>query len=125
VGLAVFCPVTGQAKGYPFETALPSGLPVQGVVLADHVRSLDWRTRRAEFIGATPAEVVEDVAGAVVSLADLASRNRVPLAIEVALTLRPTGRSKPAGVTKALLPVPMEWAVWLCPTKPPPPTPFR
>jgi mRNA interferase MazF len=62
VGLAVFCPVTSQTKGYPFETALPAGLEVQGVVLADHVRSLDWRTRRAEYICTAPAEVVEDVA---------------------------------------------------------------
>jgi mRNA interferase MazF len=68
VGLAVFCPVTNQAKGYPFETALPPGLRVQGVVLADHVRSLDWRARRAEIICAAPAGVVEDVAAKVQAL---------------------------------------------------------
>ncbi len=68
VGLAVFCPVTTQAKGYPFETPLPPGLPVQGVVLADHVRSLDWRTRRAEFICVAPAEVVEHVTAKVQAL---------------------------------------------------------
>jgi len=32
VGLLIACPVTKQAKGYPFESALPAGLPVQGVV---------------------------------------------------------------------------------------------
>ena len=68
VGLAVFCPVTKQAKGYPFETALPPGLPVQGVVLADHVRSLDWRTRHAEFICAAPIEVVDEVTAKVQAL---------------------------------------------------------
>jgi mRNA interferase MazF len=68
VGLAVFCPVTNQAKGYPFETALPAGLRVQGVVLADHIRSLDWRTRRAKFICAAPAEVVDHVAAKVQAL---------------------------------------------------------
>lgn len=68
VGLAVFCPVTQQAKGYRFETALPPGLRVEGVVLADHVRSLDWRTRRAEFICPAPAEVVDDVAAKVQAL---------------------------------------------------------
>lgn len=61
VGLLIACPVTRQAKGYPFECALPAGLPVQGVVLSDHVRSLDWRTRRAEFICRAPADVVDDV----------------------------------------------------------------
>jgi mRNA interferase MazF len=68
VGLAVFCPVTLQVKGYVFETALPSGLPAQGVVLADHVRSLDWRARHAEFICAAPAEVVEEVTAKVQAL---------------------------------------------------------
>ncbi|MBA4186886.1 MAG: mRNA-degrading endonuclease [Planctomycetaceae bacterium] len=61
VGLALFCPITGQAKGYPFEVALPSGLAVSGVVLADHVKSLDWRARRAEYAGTAPDAVVDEV----------------------------------------------------------------
>ncbi len=48
VGLALLCPITSRIKGYPFEVAIPSGLPVHGVVLADQVKSLDWRARRAE-----------------------------------------------------------------------------
>ncbi len=47
VGLAIFCPVTSKVKGYPFEVALPEGFAVQGVILADQVKSLDWRARRA------------------------------------------------------------------------------
>lgn len=35
VGLAIFCPVTSQTKGYPFEVQLPPGLEVEGVVLSD------------------------------------------------------------------------------------------
>ena len=35
VGLALLCPVTGQVKGYPFEVAIPVGLGVTGVILAD------------------------------------------------------------------------------------------
>jgi len=60
-GLAIFCPVTSQAKGYPFEVGLPPGLPIQGVILSDHARSLDWRSRRAKFICAAPEEVMEEV----------------------------------------------------------------
>src|SRR5262249_45281579 len=41
-GLCLVCPVTNQAKGYPFEVALPGGLAVGGVVLSDHVKSADW-----------------------------------------------------------------------------------
>jgi mRNA interferase MazF len=60
-GLALMCAVGREAKGYPFEVALPDGLPVEGVVLADHLRSADWNARRAEIAGRVPASVVEDV----------------------------------------------------------------
>ena len=46
--LALVCPITNQQKGYPFEIVLPKGLAITGVILADHVRSLDWREGRAE-----------------------------------------------------------------------------
>src|SRR5947207_9506817 len=58
VGLALFCPVTNQVKGYPFEVAIPEGLAVTGVILADQVRSLDWRVRMAEFLCTAPDDVV-------------------------------------------------------------------
>jgi len=40
-GLAIVCPITSRLKGYPFEVPLPSGLPVTGAVLSDHIKSLD------------------------------------------------------------------------------------
>jgi mRNA interferase MazF len=61
VGLALFCPITSHAKGYPFEVPLPAGLGISGVVLADHVKCLDWRARRAEYAGAAPEAVVAEV----------------------------------------------------------------
>jgi mRNA interferase MazF len=61
VGLALLCPITGQAKGYPFEVAVPEGLSVAGVVLADQIKILDWRVRKASLICSLPAEVVERV----------------------------------------------------------------
>ena len=60
-GLCVVCPVTSQVKDYPFEVALPDHLPVQGVVLADHAKSVDWRQRQAEHIGIAPAETLDQV----------------------------------------------------------------
>jgi mRNA interferase MazF len=54
VGLAIFCPITSQIKGYPFEVAVPQGLAVGGAILSDQVKSLDWRVRRAEFICKLP-----------------------------------------------------------------------
>jgi mRNA interferase MazF len=61
VGLGLFCPVTNRVKGYPFEVLLPPGLAVSGVVLADHVKSLDWQARRADFADTTPSTVVAEV----------------------------------------------------------------
>ena len=60
-GLALLCPITNQVKGYPFEVALPEGLGVSGVILADQVRNLDWRARRAEFMAKLPVEVMDEV----------------------------------------------------------------
>lgn len=59
--LALVCPITNQAKGYPFEVALPAGSPLAGVILADHLKSADWMARRAEFVAKAPANVLADV----------------------------------------------------------------
>ena len=61
VGLALLCPITNQVKGYPFEVAIPSGLKVTGVVLADQVKSLDWKIRNAEFCDKLPEAVVLEI----------------------------------------------------------------
>ena len=59
--LALVCPITNQAKGYPFEVAIPGGHAVGGVILVDQVKSVDWKTRRAEKLGQCPTEVVKEV----------------------------------------------------------------
>jgi mRNA interferase MazF len=59
--LALICPVTNQAKGYPFEVPLPKGCALQGVVLADHVKSADLKARGAKHVGAAPKEVLDTV----------------------------------------------------------------
>ena len=61
VGLAVCCPLTTRVKGYPFEVALPEGLAAHGVVLADQVKSLDWKSRQAEYLGKLPEAVLEEI----------------------------------------------------------------
>jgi mRNA interferase MazF len=59
--LALFCPITSRAKAYPFEVPLPADFSVSGVVLADQVRSLDWRTRGATLVARAPEAVIQDV----------------------------------------------------------------
>lgn len=61
VGIAILCPISTKVKGYPFEVAIPAGLPVHGVVLSDHVKSLDWRVRQASLLCRLPESVVDEV----------------------------------------------------------------
>lgn len=49
VGLVLVCPITSHIKGYPFEVMLPSQKNIKGVVLADHIKSLDWKARKVKF----------------------------------------------------------------------------
>ena|SRR5215813_15188765 len=60
-GLAVVVPITNQAKGYPFEVPLPSGLKITGVVLCDHLKNLDWRARRAQYKDVAPDKIMVDI----------------------------------------------------------------
>lgn len=59
--LALACPITSQVKGYPFEVAIPPGGTIAGVVLADHVKNLDWEARKAAFDSKAPTGVVIEV----------------------------------------------------------------
>jgi mRNA interferase MazF len=68
VGLALFCPVTSQVKGYPFEVLLPAGLAASGAVLSDQVKSLDWRVRKGKRLCTAPEGVVEEVLGKILTL---------------------------------------------------------
>lgn len=60
-GLAIFCPITSQIKGYPFEVRIPEGLAVSGVILADQVKSLDWQEREAAYLCSVPASTLQEV----------------------------------------------------------------
>jgi mRNA interferase MazF len=55
--LVVVCAMTTKKKGYPFEVEMPDG----GIVLADQVRCLDWRFRRAQPKDTAPPDVVKQV----------------------------------------------------------------
>lgn len=60
-GLCLACPLTKQAKGYPFEVPIPPDLGATGVVLADQVRCLSWPERNAELIGHGTDDLLDDV----------------------------------------------------------------
>lgn len=60
VGLGILCPITSKEKGYPFEVKV-SGKKINGCVLSDQIKSLDWKIREVEFIEKAADEVVDRV----------------------------------------------------------------
>ncbi len=69
-GLCFVCPVTNTRRGLRTHVGIPRGQPVTGVVLADHAKSVDYRSRRIEFIGVAHDSLVEQVTDIVLSLVD-------------------------------------------------------
>ena len=67
-GLALLCPITSRVRGTPFEVMLPTPSAVSGVVLSDHVKSLDWRARYARFESHVAKSVVDEVLAKVTAL---------------------------------------------------------
>lgn len=59
-GLAVCCPITSNVKGYPFEVII-NGKKIEGAILSDHLKNLDWKARDIKFIEKAHAEVLTEV----------------------------------------------------------------
>jgi mRNA interferase MazF len=60
VGLAIFCPITSKIKDYPFEVKIQNK-KINGVILSDQVKSLDWKSRNIEFITKASKDEVDEV----------------------------------------------------------------
>ena len=60
-GIAVVCPITRTVRDIAFEIPVPDGLPVDGVIRVDQVKSLDWRAREVKYLCYLPDETVEEV----------------------------------------------------------------
>ena len=61
MNLALICPITSTRRKNPFEVEIPEGLEIEGVILADQAKSMDWRERKATFICEAPEETVHRV----------------------------------------------------------------
>jgi mRNA interferase MazF len=58
--LILACPITTKPKGYPFEVKIKTK-NIDGVILADQVKSFDWSARKISYVEKAPAEVIEQV----------------------------------------------------------------
>lgn len=58
-GMMICCPMTSRIKNYPFEVVVSHDPP--SAVLADQVKSLDWRARKAARKGKVDAHILAEV----------------------------------------------------------------
>jgi mRNA interferase MazF len=61
MGFAFICPVSNTQRKNPFYVVIPEGAAVTGVILTDQMRSLNFRARKARFIGECPELLLQDV----------------------------------------------------------------
>lgn len=70
--LCVVCPITTSMRPWKLATPLPPSLRTNGTVLTDHVKSLSWAERRAEFVEAAPPALLADVRAKIAALLQIA-----------------------------------------------------
>ena len=66
--LMLCCPMISQKKGYPFEVVMAHEADRESVVLADQVKSLDWKVRKAVKKGTAPIDVVTETLSKLLTL---------------------------------------------------------
>ncbi len=59
-GLCIVCPITSTHRDFPFHVAIPTDQPVAGFVMVEQVKSVDFRARKAKYIGQAPRQVLEE-----------------------------------------------------------------
>ena len=59
--LAIVCPVSTKDKNFPLHVRLDERTVTTGVVLCDHVKSLDINSRSYVFIETMPKDILENV----------------------------------------------------------------
>ena len=57
--LVLCCPITSNIKGYPFEVLI-NGNKIDGVILSDHLKNLDWKARDIKFIEKASSSVLSE-----------------------------------------------------------------
>lgn len=60
-GMSIVCPITRTDRGYPFHVSLTEADGVEGHVMADQIRSVDFEARRAKRLGKVSKSLVDEV----------------------------------------------------------------
>lgn len=60
-GIAIVCPLTTAHRGYPFHVAVVGSPDLKGFVMAEQVKSIDYRARQAKFVGKASEDLLDEV----------------------------------------------------------------
>ncbi len=66
--LCICLPITSKIKGYPFEVPLPKDLQIEGVILTDQIKNLDFTSRQIAYIGKIPKNILSIVQKNIIAL---------------------------------------------------------
>lgn len=70
-GFALVCPITNTARGWPFEVPVLGSAKTTGVVLADQLKSLDYKSRNGQVIDSVDATTLNTVKSYVAAIIGL------------------------------------------------------
>lgn len=65
--LAVVCPITNTRNNFPLHIPLPDDLTTTGVVLCEHIRTLDLNVRPYNFIERISTEFLQSVIDVIIA----------------------------------------------------------
>ena len=60
-GLCIVCPITNTRRDFPFHVPIPTDQDVTGVIMVEQVKSIDFRSRKAKYIGKAPDAILQEV----------------------------------------------------------------
>jgi len=60
-GLAIVCPITRADRKYPFHVKIPEASTLNGFVMVDQVKSVDYDSRKAKFIEKASIKLLNEV----------------------------------------------------------------
>ena len=61
MGFVFVCPISNTTRKNPFYVSIPMGEKVTGIIMADQLRSLDYKARKAAFISKCPEILLQEV----------------------------------------------------------------
>ena len=60
-GMALVCPITNTDRRFPFHVPVPAGSQVTGFIMVEQVKSVDFRSRRAQRIAQGDDKLLDEV----------------------------------------------------------------